>query len=164
MSAFMVDKEHIDLLVDVAYTGPRGVVVQPGSWYAPYVGTGPERHSFTREDQTPVGQMLVTENLHSIAARYPDTLETGELPGPMEQYYELPYVYRQPRYRLTAVEALKAIDCYEYQACEHEAWMGSEAREFCQRLRRALIGSLDGYDRAPWSWSAEHIAERMATV
>jgi len=43
---------------------------------------------------------------------------------------------------------LKAIACLEYQSCEHPGWLDSEARVFCQALRRVAITALPGYSAA----------------
>ena len=51
---------------------------------------------------------------------------------------------------ILAGRAPKAIDCYEYQSCEHAGWPRSEARALCAALRHRLIGELPGYDAAPW--------------
>lgn len=40
---------------------------------------------------------------------------------------------------------LKAIACLEYQSCEHDGWLDSEARVFCQALRQVTITKLPGY-------------------
>ena len=54
-----------------------------------------------------------------------------------------------------AIEACKAIDCYEYQSCEHPGWRDSGAKAFCERLRSALIGAMHGYEEAEWHWDTE---------
>ena len=46
--------------------------------------------------------------------------------------------------RVDFVDALEAIDVYEYQACEHPEWETSEARAFCDALRRGLTRMLPG--------------------
>ena len=56
------------------------------------------------------------------------------------------------------VEALKALDCYEYQSCEHPEWETSEAFEFCRAMRNLLIGCLPGYDAAQWEWDDAPVA------
>ena len=143
MSAFMVSKQHIDAIVATAFWGPEGSRDQ---WSAYYNGEG---FGYDRLNQ--LGEMLVKENLSSIHARYPDTLENPEgTPGPIEQYWLQPYTFKHPAHAYTAVEILKAIDCYEYQSCEHDEWATSTAAKFCNELRGKLIGFLPGYDAAPW--------------
>lgn len=156
MSAFMVSKKHIDLLVRTAYAGPTTNGKQGGygqqPWYRPYF-KGESQWQVEQCDA--IGEMLIKENLSSIHARYPDTITDPEsTPGPVDQYWLEPYTLADPFFakRLTAIEALKALDCYEYQSCEHPEWEQSEAHEFCERFRHALIGCLDGYEDAPWEW------------
>ena len=157
MSAFMVSKEHIDLLVSVIVQGPRGV--SPRSFHAPYFNgstVGPEMAN-------DIGDMLVRENLSSIHSRYPDTIDRPEdTPGPIEQYWMTPYEYTEHHYRMTVVEALSAIACYEYQSCEHPEWDKSEARQYCESLRRSLVGCIPGYQDAPWEWTEETIQKHRA--
>lgn len=104
--------------------------------------------------------MLAMENWASINHRYPDTVGHPEnAPGPIDCYW-LDYSYSNPRYKMTAPEALQAISCYEYQSCEHPGWHDSEAARFCDALRKSCIAQLDGISDAPWTWTDEHVAER----
>lgn len=91
-----------------------------------------------------VGQMLWAENHRSIQFRYAEypAVEVGE-----------PYVYDDQRFLWTHIDpvaVLKAIDCYEYQSCEHPQWRESEAWAFCQVLRSVAIDALPGYEEAAW--------------
>lgn len=182
MSAFMVDKVHIDLLVKTAIHGPRQMEGhwEPIRWFdldpvalrvmaeadANYFGS-PFYRAHSRqahpEDADRIGQMLVDENLRSIHARYPDTVDRPEgTPGPIVRYWEAPYTYTKHHYRLTVPEALQALRCYEYQSCEHEGWPASEAYQFCDALRAQLIAHLPGMDKAPWEWTPERLEEHRA--
>lgn len=158
MSAFVVSKAHIDAMV---HAGLRVTVHRhsPLSWLTPEELPGPAdyqpgepwgptaietaqraRRTLTRETANQVGAMLWAENRRSVNHRYAeDEIEPG------------PYVYARPRndgYGPVAI--LKAIDCYEYQACEHPEWERSEAHAFCQALRKAMIHGLPGYEGAAW--------------
>ncbi len=103
--------------------------------------------------------MLWAENVGSVSYRYSG--DNDPLPGPIDFATEdaITYVWTRPAYRMTAVEALKAIMCYEYQSCEHPAWPSTEAYRFCQALTGSLLHALPGMDDAPWSWTDEHVAE-----
>jgi hypothetical protein len=177
MSAYIVDKTHVDILVKLGLEGPRGLPVSPGNawsrlhWYELDPSdddfdwkTGSRQLELMSADA--VGQMLVCENVLSIRARYPDVDEGGTAPGPCDEYWREPYTYADPRYRPTAVEGLQALACFEYQSCEHDEWRTSEARRFCEALRHSLIQRLPGMNDAPWSWNAEEIraARRRAQV
>lgn len=144
MSAFVVSKKHITMMVETALDGTKEC-------------GGPNWKLFSLRlplgilDANMLGQALIEENLKSIHARYPDTVEDPEnTPGPIAQYCHESYKHPHVTTRLTAVEALKAIICYEYQSCEHDEWNESAVKEFCDRLKHKLIGVLPGYEAAPW--------------
>lgn len=168
MSAFIVDKSHIDALVAVALHGPKDSSHQ---WEGPrWAAFDPDEtsrqeqewrevgystnHTIANVTPDQAGDMLTIENVRSITFRYPDTLDGGPLPGPTVAYWDEPFQFALPSRPPTVVEALKLIDCFEYQACEHDEWSKSEAFRFCEALRRSLVGTLPGYDAAPWEWSA----------
>jgi hypothetical protein len=183
VSAFMVSREHVDLIVSLAVEGPRGVGVSPDSpvatsfpvrWYAKRwheIEAMPEFENSRRRviahpdmrrepgdrSADEIGQMLVDANARSVMGRYPDTILSGELPGPNEPYWQEAYAWRRQPARMTAVEGLKAIACLDYQSCEYREWGGSEARRFLDALEQCLIGCLDGYGSAPWSWDSREI-------
>jgi hypothetical protein len=160
MSAFMVSTDHIDAIVCVAINGPKG---GESRWEGPRWAEGDPRivpwpEQIWREVSvartsnpfgsvgtiTPdeLGQMLCDENRRSLDYRY------NEINEPVE------YSYRKPSRRPTIAEAFKLLDCFEYQACETPDFEDSEAYRFMQCLRGSLIGSLPGYNAAPWEWSA----------
>jgi hypothetical protein len=172
MSAFMVSKAHVDALVGVALNGPRDAESrwEGGPRWAAFdprethwqeqewrqvalYGTG--NCSVKPVAPSDLGDLLVIENVRSITARYPDTLDGEPMPGPIDAYWDAPYSYAPGR-RLTCAEALKAIDCYEYQACEHDEWADSEAKRFCDGLRASIVGVLPGYSAAPWEIDTTH--------
>jgi hypothetical protein len=138
MSAFVVSKAHIDTLVSAAVLWHR----LGGIKY-----NGEEIH---HNNATEVGAGLLAENITSVAYRYQES-DLSNLPGPIPT--PCPESYRF-QIRLLGpqdtVKVLKAIDCYEYQSCEHPEWAGSAAWLFCETLRRVAIGHLPGYDHAAW--------------
>lgn len=174
MSAWVVSREHIDVMVALAIEGPSARTSARRNWFGPsWAQQDPFEHSLPdwRRVSVPehahpgsvspneLGDLLVLECVRSVSYRYPDD---GPLPGPVDPYWIEGYSYRRPAYIPTAVEGLKTIDCYVYQSCEHAGWARSEASRFCQALARALVSELDGYDAAPWGWSAELIEQRLA--
>jgi hypothetical protein len=99
-----------------------------------------------------LGQMLVDENVASVATRYPDTNpDEGDLPGPIDAYYMGPYVYADPRKDLTPGEVFRAIDCLDYQSCEHDGWRASEAFAFLTSLRKAYCDRVADLEGAAWN-------------
>lgn len=132
MSVFIVSPEHINVLLDAAlrYTDEIGMTVYTSDGQALIVD---------RTNRDAVGQMLLETNAASAGARHEEAPEL---------YI---YSYATPvRFDWEAVDVLKAISCYEYQACEAPGWDASAAKAFCEGLRRAVIPALPGYDNAPW--------------
>jgi hypothetical protein len=90
--------------------------------------------------------MLATENARSVGYRYDDA---SDMIAPWVYAYE----YRASDRRPTIVQALQALRCYEYQACEHPEWMTSAAFAWCTDLRAQLCRHLPGMDTADgWTW------------
>jgi hypothetical protein len=129
MSAFMVDDTHIDALLTAGLLlDPRA----PLRWWIPGV------RELTAATADRVGAMLLAENRRSVNHRY------------REDEIESIYQFHQLAGRPDPVVVLSAIDCYEYQACEHPEWERSEAWAFCDALRRLACRHLPGYEAAPW--------------
>jgi hypothetical protein len=150
MSAFMVSKNQIDAIIAVVACGPSHSEKDARRWEdsMKWADILPR----TEDPLGELGNVLIHENILSINARYPDTVGTPErLPGPCEPYWLVPYVFHSPARIPTVVEALKLIDCYEYQSCEHDGWKTSQAKRVCEKLRGNLITALPGYEAAKWS-------------
>jgi hypothetical protein len=113
MSAWIVSKRHIDIMVQSAIAGctdSRGWL-HPGEQFRwrcdgqgymldPHATEPSERPGFvpgySTEIVTPsmMGQQLVDECVKSVTHRYPnDNVDAGELPGPTDPYYLKPYVF-----------------------------------------------------------------------
>lgn len=135
MSAFIVDEEHIHVLV---WAGLHFADYGPLRWSVPT--TNPTQyHALEYDDTDAVGAMLWHENHVSVNYRY------------REQTDEPGYRYRAPRHQSwSPVEVLKAIRCLDYQSCEHPGWATSEARAYLDALQDALVHRLPGMDAAPW--------------
>lgn len=149
MSAFIVDRELINYLIEAALC--RGIG-RPfgGSAFAWYLMDSEERHELTPFNADETGQMLWDENIYSVAYRYDSQdVNPAKLPGVVGE----DYLFRHQlilHHIFAPVEVLKACDCYEYQSCEHNGWYKSQAHAFIDRLRRAAISALPGYDEAEW--------------
>lgn len=173
MSAYVVSREHIDLMVAAGLGAVSdGRAISPDHawndlrWFA----VDPSDEDWSYEDAVrkldhtnadTVGSMLWTENVCSVSHRYPGD-DSSSRPGPVSEDIDgeaIDYVFRSPAYRPTPVEVLKAIRCYEYQSCEHDGWRKSEAKAFCESLTLEMIHRLPGYDAAPWEWDSSEIAK-----
>ena len=169
MSAWIVDKHHIDLLVRAALhygRSPGEHTPQGLSWWrvdadgsfdgwnevSTYRTDGDDHKRYVTPDE--LGQMLVMENVASVSYRYSEPPTTGNLPGPTDCYYLEPYTYQDPHRLFTPAEVFKAINCYDYQSCEHPTWQQSEAYAFCTALRQAACTHVEGYAEAPWGFSS----------
>jgi hypothetical protein len=162
MSAFVVSPTHVDVLLSIAIHGPTDRARCGNlSWSPPYVNelledeSGPLRSELCSD----AGAALLAECVASVSYRYPD-LASDELPGPLPPPIAEQYEFTDFGACATIAEACRALDCFEYQSCEHPNWSGSGAERFCARLREGLTAVLPGAAEAPWEWSAETLAER----
>lgn len=113
------------------------------------------RDELRLENAEAVGQMPTDECVRSVSHRYAGSESLpGRYPDGLDGFGDWfePFTYAamQPGRCPTPVEALKLLDCLEYQSCEHPGWRDSDARAFCEALRRQMIACLAGYDEAPW--------------
>jgi hypothetical protein len=174
MSAWIVDKAHIDLLVRVALDSGRDPLrwwqVDEEGKYAGWreldeLGKGLDDEARAASGvYTPdeLGAMLWTENVCSVSYRYPSDSPASR-PGPLSDDIDgeaISYQYVNPGYTMTPGEAFRAIDCLDYQSCEHPGWRTSEAFAFLQALRERLCTQVDGYGSAPWGWSSSDLEGR----
>jgi len=140
MSAFILPDSHIRFIINAAMHLDLHDRVK---WYTHGTATYPphrlgELHDGTAER---VGAMLIAENYESFNARYQ---EKGGDPHPyVHRFAQLPFAF-------DPVQLLRALDCYEYQTCEHDGWYESEARAFCEAVRLKAISVLPGYEKAEW--------------
>ena len=110
MSAYVVDKDLIDKLI----------------------AGGLSARLFLPMDATEKGQMLWRENVTSVAYRYNlatrDATELAEYERDVETYEYEPCI-------VSAQEIDAAIDCLDYQSCEHDGWEASAACALLKELR-----------------------------
>jgi hypothetical protein len=148
MSAYMVDRDHIKFLITAAQSrrllGPSSGL----RWY--HNDVSHELKPGDRDAASKAGQMLWDANAESINARYPDTVGKPErMPGPIDE----PFVYAHSSNwpdEIDMVQVLKAIRCFNYQACEYDGWYKSEAYAFLESLQTHAIMALPGYEEAAW--------------
>lgn len=127
MSAYIVSNKHINVLV--GYVLPDR--------YTPHYYFNGESKVF---EPKAAGNILFAENARSVAYRYNGRTEVGG------------YTYRRiaSAAHYTGVQILKALDGYEYQACETPDWEKSEAFAICKMIRALTIRRLPGYEQADW--------------
>lgn len=155
MSAFMVGPEHINVMIWAAiHSKPTDYEVRTYTREEATPFNGVEASGFSElnvrrlrkgETETVYGQFLVDANAASVNTRYDE-----------DNAYV--YEYRTPQHtEWSPVEILGAINCYEYQACEVEDWASSEAKQFCDRLRRLMESRLPGASEGPWEISTDTV-------
>lgn len=129
MSAYIVDIEMIHVLIQSAqnFATVYDRFTLNGEWVD------------VRYHLDEFGQMLVDANYASVNARYGEDTK-----APTYHFKRPTYAYWPP------VAILKALDGYEYQACESADWDTSDARRCCDQLRRLVIHYLPGYEEADW--------------
>lgn len=144
MSAFVCTDRHVAAIVAAAVAGSRDpsplrclIGVLPRAEALEWIEQGEQLWElFPR-----VCSLLRRENLKSVNFRY---RQAAEIPGP----FTVPFAQAP---KVAAVAALKLLDCYDYQSCEHPGWEGSTGEQISSQLRRFLIRALPGYEDARWS-------------
>ncbi len=141
MSAWIVDKAHINLMINAGLS-PR----DPLQWFH-----NGDWHKLEHGNTDQVGQMLLDECIRSVSTRYEDSPVT-DLPGRADAAYLVPFKHKLAYGPPAAAIVFKQIHCYEYQSCETDDWEQTEAHAFCRDLEDHLIRRLPGYEDAPWGW------------
>jgi len=151
VSAYIVDKAHIDALVRAADL-IRANYFYDGRWIQ------------VSDERDRIGQVLCDANVAGVGERYPDDGLT-DLPGRMDAWWLIPYRYAARGPLLEGVKALKAVKGYVYQACELTGFEETEAGAFCRYFTDELIRHLPGYEAAEtWAITEEDAAEAPVLV
>jgi len=145
MSAYYVGEDHINAMLTYAETLRSSLRMPDGSY-----------GEATDANLTLIGRELIKENCLSLRSCYPH--DWKELMpdnwGGVESYeYKPDYYWITHHPRNAALSAIKLCHCYEYQACEHEAWESSYAYKFSHWLADRATSNLPGYDDADWRYS-----------
>lgn len=157
MSAFIVSATHVDVLLSVALHGSSDSAGSSREWSPPHLEE-PGR-PLSAVTCSVLGAALLAECIAAVSRGNPGC-PMRELPGPWPMPIPEQYEFTDFGPCANVAEACKAIDCFEYQSCDHPEWAQSLARRFCDRLRRALIAALAGHEEAPWEWTPETLAAR----
>lgn len=84
-------------------------------------------------------EILYEENCNSLGARYGDE-EFDKLNPPLSYVPTIKNIFA----------LAKQVDCYSYQACEHDGWEKSKAFEMCEAIKDGLLRNHPDYENAPW--------------
>jgi hypothetical protein len=153
MSAWIVSKQHIDVLV-------RGALEQGGfhhhvRWYNvlpdhPGKFATPEGEGVILASQ--LGQMLWRENHKSVNCRYSENRRTP--PYVYEEPSEFLFTKRDgwstPQTRVNPAVLAKQVHCYNYQTCEHSGYRSSKAHSLVLYLGYAVSSNVEGYEDTVW--------------
>jgi hypothetical protein len=141
MSAWVVTKHHIDLLVSAAIE--QEVLIKLDNLAVPQMAT--------EQNAQALGAMLWAENIRSVVYRYSlsGTDEEKQYQQDLNQYQFCRYEGIRP----SAIAA--ALACFNYQACECPDYEGTTAACFVRQLRASVGEHPKGYDREPWGFDSE---------
>jgi hypothetical protein len=126
VSAFLCSATHLSTLVNALDVAPKS----------------DRPRDFRDTDPRVLFRTLLDENLASLDEKYGEGTDIEFA----NRYKYDPLAGRG----IPVVGLLKAINCYEYQSCEHDDWEKSQAYRFCDALRKMLIRELPGYEEAVW--------------
>jgi hypothetical protein len=124
MSAWIVDRDHLDRLLTAAV-----------QWDV-----------ITADQADETGRMLWKENLASVAYRYPRDRDGGR-PGPDGFRDRDADTYRHRAYpgRIDPEVVQSAAASLRYQSCEHPGWHGSTAAQWVNHLHRLATDRIPAY-------------------
>lgn len=95
-------------------------------------------------------EMLVKENLRSLASRYPGRDFLVEWQNDAKTFK-----FRKSAPLVPMTQLVKACNCFDYQACETDDYYGTAAAKFVEKVRAHALangGKTEGaeYDAAKW--------------
>lgn len=144
MSAFQCSPSHIAAIIGTAHK------LDPSRTSLPDMSREMARHPDLAAEYTDsasfAGALLARENARSLDHRYAhhSTAHAWAAPSALDcaMWYSRP---------LSPIALIKAIQCLDYQSCEHDAWSLSDAKRLLDQIARAAISKMDGYEEAAWS-------------
>lgn len=100
------------------------------------------RHEVSGPPPDDLGQMLWRENYKSTNYRYSERCRAPN------------FVFNARAKQPNDLEALKIVNCYQYQTCEHPGWPQSDAYALCKTLEDQLYEKLghEARDEYPRGW------------
>lgn len=146
MSAFMCSDRHFGILA--AYAVAHLLEAVPYELRSELERDGFEhRRGATHRTISRVASMLASENLKSLAHRYP---RDHHLDAASYDSFDIPRTIEADARMTPALHIVKACHCYAYQACEHQGWPTSLAKDLVDRIEEHAVRRLPGYEAAPW--------------
>ena len=143
----MVNEDTLDLLASVAIWSNDGLFIYASEGSLPprgeleYAGEG-ESIYYRASHLKDIKRELRLENIASLNARYPSDAGLADAGAPFKAIYPD---------QATFAQALGALACYEYQACESDEWGDSFAYLICKAIRKTICDLISSgeweYDR-----------------
>lgn len=133
MSCYILNDDTINMILNFAFDTPWTIRLDDEHYYV---------DRFTPAGMTilnRIGNTMKGQNYKSWNDRY------------REQ--EVPTLYRfmvEGFVGYQIVDAIKCLDCYEYQSSDSSDWTHSTAYDLCLQLRRIFTRKIPGYDTAAW--------------
>ena len=156
MSAYLCNPEHIGLLA--AYLA----ISRYEHW------AEPDRSDFSHRGARTIAEALAAENIRSVSVRYPGD-KSGGRPGLSMHDSDITELsamwaahYADTRRTVSAVTVLRLLQCLEYQSCEAEDYLTTEAAGYCTQIRDAAIRKLPGYEDGSRNWQDLNIPMSIA--
>lgn len=97
-----------------------------------------QQYSSTKLTFKQAAQHLYDENCESLACRYGDDYTPIKIPANYVPTID------------NIFSLAKQVDCYSYQACEHDGWEASKANAICVSIMSHLLSNHADYEAAPW--------------
>ncbi len=129
MSAYILDQEDINKLVNAAIWLRLNVFVKPNSG-------GSARWVDVVDHAQEVGQLLWRENHRSVNHRYSERTRT-----PKFEYSMISNPLLGADKFPALAELVRLLERYEYQTCEHPGWRSSAAFDIWLRLGRKVLST-----------------------
>lgn len=153
MSAFICGTDHFKALALFCVARQHGSMnVDPR--YVEELPANVDQHRETAV-ATMYANILYLENVRSVECRYPDS-SADNLPGEFYKPATITVTAQDvcycEKYRVSPVAILKMCDCLEYQSCETDDYRSTLAYALLNKIRRAAIHNLPGYDDGPWDF------------
>lgn len=132
MSAYIVPHQHIRYMLET---------LRRAEYKSSIRVCGADYYPLRDEDMQAVGQILVNANALSVNMniRYSES-------EPADTFNFTPVFFGA----FNPVQALKACDCFDYQASEVDDYRATAASVIVDCIRGAAIKQLPGYDDAEW--------------
>jgi len=128
MSAFIVNKKHIDYIM-TAYQNSEN-----------QYSNNSDKPNYTNAQAEQDGQMLWNENFLSVNVRYN---ETDHAPV---------YKFERINEKINYLQALNFVHCLDYQACETNDYNESKAYKLLLKMAWNLTCMIPKYDGLQWEY------------